>query len=137
MTKVRRNRAGLAAIAAVVILAFILASWYLFRWKHLTPNGYDATLQYRWGEPYRLEVDRNHDGSIDMLIELHTGKSGLVVDEMWVDTDHDGRFDQDFILRDSKFIAELDTDGDGSYDKTLTGDDARKIYPGVLGPVAH
>ena len=89
------------------------------------------TFKFRWGYAHEIERDVDQDGKVDQRLFLPPESDGFyhhdVPEEIWIDDDHDGRFegrgqfDGQGILR-----IEIDADGDGIPELTLGQAEARK-----------
>ena len=83
------------------------------------------------GEPERREHDANGDGVIEQVEILRGG----LVSEVQVDSDRDGRMDRWQRWEQGRLVSEaLDTNGDGTADRTVRYDPRGKIL--ALEPVA-
>jgi len=103
---------------------------YLFRTKKIERrDGSTIWLEFSFGEPTRLRADSSGDGLVDLIASLETDGGILVNREVWLDRDADSRFEFHFVPgRESEFLAEIDSSGDGNYDIRLHGDEARDLY---------
>ena len=97
----------------------------------------------RWGKGVKLTIDRDMNGRPE-VVAIYSGEgasdaiySHALPKEQWEDWDDDGRFERHCIYDEHELVAlQLDTDGDGSYDKELLGEEAREYlrvnpWPGV------
>lgn len=126
-------------IVAVCILVLLAAGVgrYLFRTKRFDTGVYLVQVDFRFGEPWRCRLDGNYDDEIDIVAFVTPYEYGLSVDEVWQDHDFDGIMDHYFLpSRGEEFLARIDDDGDGKYDREIKGKEAVALYPLMWGPLA-
>ncbi|RLE33921.1 MAG: hypothetical protein DRJ61_06245 [Acidobacteria bacterium] len=131
------TRIRTVAIATLVVAGLVGwgLSWYvLFRpLKGESSIGEKITIRRKWGNAFRVEIDRNSDGKIDYR-SIPDPKRPLAVSplEFWTDNDFDGGMELHIVLgHDAERPArlfEFDTDGDGIPEVILKGDDADAAY---------
>ena len=125
----------LGLITALTLLGASFALLYLFRVQRVVNSDLGVmTVKYRWGQPREILADSNRDGEVDYR-ELTSGPFGpisthtSVAIEFWEDSDFDGQFECHAILESGMIkTLEIDSDGDGKYDKELSQREAREFY---------
>lgn len=108
--------------------------WWVFRANAIerleVPGAATALAKKRWGKYVEIRIDENGDGKPDLVNEYEPGIDGMTNHQMpsrqWLDLDFDGRLEVDMHIRRGLGVVEvrLDTDQDGTFEKTLRGDAA-------------
>ncbi len=138
----KSRRLVLAASVAVLTVGVAVAGLYLFRTTvEARADGAVVRHTWRWGMAYSASIDRDGDGRIDILAFLQPGLADFYTDvpprEVLLDLDLDGRFDHRLVYAAVDRL-ELDVDGDGEFETTLTGSQVGQYFrdhPGL--PIAY
>jgi hypothetical protein len=129
-------RIRIAALVGVVLLvAAIGATIYLFRGvSEETPDYGTIYYRYRWGRPHEVRVDINRDGIIEYrAIVPGVIGSDVVPLETWQDPDSRGSFRYHVLFKGGEpSVVEEDSDGDGTFETRMTGDEARTFVARTL-----
>ena len=125
--KYRKYLLGIAVASAVLLLL-----WYPNR-TVCEEDEYWGERCYglRWGKGVKLTIDRDMNDKPE-AVAIYSGELGhdatythSVPKEVWEDWDNNGRFERHYIYDDRELaVLQVDTDGDGSYDKELQGEEA-------------
>lgn len=112
----------------------VVLALFLFREEAVVnPVLGEITYKWRWGFAREMIVDSDRDGRRDIRA-IFDFKSRYFFThdtptEYWEDRDSDGSFDCYAHWRpDGTSIVELDTDGDGKFDETLTDVAAEQFF---------
>lgn len=120
-----------AVVSIAVFLVLLLCAFlYLFREDRAEVEGLgSARMEYRWGKPHLLKIDRNRDGRVDYRALMQgTGWHAAPL-QVWVDEDHDGFFEMNVVLSGGAAQSvRRDSDKDGTYESEITGVLARREY---------
>ncbi len=119
-------------LSAVGMVVVVLAGGLAFahrRVKAIDPVAGDLTTYFSWGRVARIESDRNRDGRIDGK-EIYQPPiawrraAAVSPSEAWLDQDFDGIFELEVKMSRGGELLSLgmDSDGDGTFERVLTGD---------------
>jgi hypothetical protein len=131
MKKAGKSWKTFLALVVVALAAGLL--WYVNR-TDCEASDYWGQVCYgfRWGFAVELTIDRDQDGQPEVRARYDGGRPGYdprythsVPEEVWEDNDGDGSFELHQIWQQGKVNkVQLDTDGDGTYDRELLGTEA-------------
>ncbi len=93
--------------------------------------------RYRWGRAHEVRADSNRDGEIDFRARFESSRRFFghsdSPKEYWEDRDYDGSFEIHVVMDGDKIkLVNVDQNGDGMYERTLTGKAAEKFYSSAI-----
>lgn len=131
-------------VLGAVVAAGLAVVWYANR-THTEDIAIGGrwTAVYRWWKISEVLADRNRDGRVDARTVFDSPIDPVMIlaprsadYTTWLDQGFDGKFELEIRWQKTSKATSvgIDTNGDGTYDKVLTGNEADAYEDNVIAP---